>query len=309
MPLLLLNHHLTNFQQHLSKQELSLHTIRGYFYDLRHFLTWLETLHIQREFRLADITAIDLRAYRQHMVSSKRQKPAAVNRRIQALKRFFTWAVQQELLREDPSQETRFMRKQPPSQPRALTKGEVILLLSAAGRSSHGLAKRNLAVLQLALQAGLRIGEIIKLQCRDLNIKKRSGTVRILEGKGFKERTVPLNTSARQALSAYLTDRENLETEESVFISKRKLPATIRGMQLIITNLARKAKITRLPVSAHTLRHTFALNYLKANPGNLVELASMLGHESLDTTAIYTKASKEKLAEGVERSELNIYDG
>jgi site-specific recombinase XerD len=93
-----------------------------------------------------------------------------------------------------------------------------------------------------------------------------------------------------------------------VFTSKRNTPITVRALQKIITALAARAKIERIAVTAHTLRHTFARNYLQANPGNLVELAMLLGHESLDTTAIYTKASKQSLAEAVERSELNIYD-
>lgn len=76
-------------------------------------------------------------------------------------------------------------------------------------------------------------------------------------------------------------------------------------MQAVFTHLARRAKLHRLPVSAHTLRHTFALNYLRQNPGKLVELASLLGHESLDTTAIYTRPSREELAQDLERSRLN----
>ena len=58
----------------------------------------------------------------------------------------------------------------------------------------------------------------------------------------------------------------------------------VRSIQNLIAQLARRAKITRVRVSPHTLRHTFALHYLRQNPGKLVELASLLGHESLDTT-------------------------
>jgi integrase len=67
------------------------------------------------------------------------------------------------------------------------------------------------------------------------------------------------------------------------------------------------AKIARLRVTPHLLRHTFALNYLHQNPGKLVQLANLLGHESLDTTAIYTQPSGEALAEDLERSRLNVY--
>ena len=75
----------------------------------------------------------------------------------------------------------------------------------------------------------------------------------------------------------------------------------------MISELARRAKITRISVSPHTLRHTFALSYLQHNPGKLVELADLLGHDSLDTTAIYTRPSSESLAQDLERSPLNVY--
>ncbi len=65
--------------------------------------------------------------------------------------------------------------------------------------------------------------------------------------------------------------------------------------------LAKKAKITRIPVSPHTLRHTFAINFLKSNQGKSVELAALLGHDSLDTTAIYAQPSREDLQDDVER--------
>ena len=79
-----------------------------------------------------------------------------------------------------------------------------------------------------------------------------------------------------------------------------------RTIQAVIFHLAQRAKIERVRVSAHTLRHTFALNYLRQSPGKLVELASLLGHESLDTTAIYTRPSREELAQDLERSRLNV---
>jgi integrase/recombinase XerC len=78
-------------------------------------------------------------------------------------------------------------------------------------------------------------------------------------------------------------------------------------LQAVIQSLVRRSKIKRIPVSAHTLRHTFATNYLRANPNQLVELAQLMGHDSLNTTAIYTKPTSAELAEAVEKSEINIY--
>ena len=75
---------------------------------------------------------------------------------------------------------------------------------------------------------------------------------------------------------------------------------TVRAVQKVISNLSKKAGIEEM--SPHTLRHTFAINYLRSNPECLVELSTLLGHESLDTTSIYTTASKERLANTVENA-------
>jgi len=298
---------LARFRKKLVSQDLSTITVDGYIHDLDYFFRWM------REFdgnlrELKKINAADLRAFRQEMVNIKRQKAASINRRIQALKRFFYWASQQKLIRKNPAEELRFVKRKSSTQPLALSKAEVHVLLRVAGLSSHGLAKRNYAMLQLMLQAGLRISEVVKLQYRDIQVKERSGMVRVSDGKGLKEREVPLNATARRALLTYFKSLDKLKPKSPVFLSKQGSGATIRAIQLMVSSLARRAKIQRIKVSPHTLRHTFASNYLKANPGNLVELAALLGHESLNTTAIYTKASKEKLQQGVENSEINIYD-
>lgn len=70
-----------------------------------------------------------------------------------------------------------------------------------------------------------------------------------------------------------------------------------------------RANITRIPASAHTLRHTFSLHYLRDHPGALVELATLLGHDSLNTTAIYTQVSREDLSNSLENSTLNLAGG
>lgn len=297
---------LPRFKQKLIQQDLAEATINGYLTDLRYFCQWLEDLH-EQPVNLAIVGVADIRAYRQDLVNRKRQKPATVNRRIQALRRLFAWAQQTGLIDSNPTESIRFRRKPPPSQPTALTQQEVHALLRVAGQSPHGLAKRNYALVQLMLQAGLRISEVCRLQYRDLQLRERSGMVTIVDGKGHKEREVPLNATVRRALTGYLETRDPLQPDEPVFISKRSTPISIRALQKIIAGLAERAGIERVPVTAHTLRHTFARKYLEANPGNLVELATLLGHDSLDTTAIYTKASNERLTEAVERSELNIY--
>lgn len=257
---------LTRFKGELLRQDLSQTTVDGYLADLRHFGQWLADWH-EAPVDFASAAEADIRAYRQYLVNTRRHKPATVNRRLQALRRLYSWAKQHDLITSNPAQAVRFRRKAPPAQPPALTKQEVHALLRVAGQSPHGLAKRNYALVQVMLQAGLRVSEVVRLQYRDLDIRVRSGAVAITDGKGHRERDVPLNATARRALGAYLKTRAALAPSDPVFTSKRNAPMTVRALQKVIAALATRAKLQRIAVTAHTLRHTFARTYLQSNPG------------------------------------------
>jgi integrase/recombinase XerC len=136
----------------------------------------------------------------------------------------------------------------------------------------------------------------------------RSGTVHVRDGKGRKARDIPLNATARRAVQAYLDTLSDVSAPTPVFLSKRGTWLAVRSAQAVVAQLAVHAGIQRLPVSAHTLRHTFAVYYLQRHPGKLRDLADLLGHESLDTTALYTKPSRDDVAADLERSPLNVCD-
>ena len=156
------------------------------------------------------------------------------------------------------------------------------------------------------VQTGLRVSEFADLKLSDVKASERAGTVLVRQGKGLKEREIPLNASVRRAVRSYLEIRGN-SVSEAFFLNQKGEKLSKRMMQALISQLGKKAKITRFSVSAHTLRHTFALNYLKQNPGKIVDLANLLGHESLDTTAVYTKPSQADLGRDLENSVLNVY--
>jgi site-specific recombinase XerD len=231
-------------------------------------------------------------------------RPATVNRRLDALRRLCRWAQDSRTLVRDVTRDIRPVRRVRNHQPVGLTDAEVHALLRAAGASTHGLARRNYALVQLLVQAGLRIGEVSALRLSDVVLRDRTGCVRVRHGKGFKDREVPLNTAVRRALRQYLELRPG--AQDPLFLSSRHAAMPVRSLQAIVTALTRRARLTRVPVSAHILRHTFALNFLRDNPGKLVELATLLGHESLDTTALYTRPSQDDLAADLERSHLNV---
>jgi site-specific recombinase XerD len=297
---------MASFLASLARDDLAPATLRGYRYDLRHFLAWHQSVQ-DGAFAIERLAEYELIAYRQHMVAAGR-RPATVNRRLEALRRLCRWAHGTGALAADAVRGVRPMRTTRNQQPVGLTDGEVHALLRAAGASSHGLAARNYAQVQLMLQAGLRVGEVATLRIADITISDRSGSVRIRHGKGLKAREVPLNATARRALRPFLEGRPTppKKTDAPLFVSGRDTAMPVRTIQAAIASLARRARLKRVAVSAHTLRHTFALGYLRDNPGKLVELAGLLGHDSLDTTAVYTRPSRDDLAADLERSHLNV---
>ncbi|MGO9997529.1 MAG: tyrosine-type recombinase/integrase [Acetobacteraceae bacterium] len=295
---------MTSFLSSLAHDDLAPATLRGYRYDLRHFLAWRSTVQ-DAPFTIEGLAEYDLIAYRQHMVAAGR-RPATVNRRLDALRRLCRWARGTGALSADATSNVRPMRTIRNRQPVGLTDIESHALLRAAGASSHGLATRNYALVQLMLQAGLRVGEVATLHVGDITMNDRSGSVRIRQGKGLKARDVPLNATARRALKQHLEHRQAPDKTLALFVSSRETAMPVRTIQSVIASIARRARLKRVAVSAHTLRHTFALGYLRDNPGKLLELASLLGHESIDTTAIYTRPSRDDLAADLERSHLNV---
>lgn len=299
------HHWLHSYSKYLFKKDLSKVSIRGYLYDINHFRLWMiETL--KSELPLRSINNIDIATYRHYLYRIKEMKAASINRRLQALRNFFSWAFNEQLVKEDPTKEVRFVRTSPRIQPAALKEVEVYSLLREAGKSKHGLAKRNVAIIQMLVQTGIRISELAALKRRDLSLHERSGVVTIRGGKGLKERLIPLNSSVRRALSNYLKETKRNE-EDILFCNNRGQPLSVRSIQHTIKIFVEKGKLNRIAVSAHTLRHTFASNYLKNNPGKLVELATLMGHDSLDTTAVYTRPSLASLIQDVERMPVNVY--
>jgi site-specific recombinase XerD len=292
-----------DFARSLRAADLAEATRRGYAADLGRFRAWIEDGRDQAV-ALRQINAVDLSNYRQHLIRSEKLRAASVNRRVQALKKFFGWAQQKKLIPSNPAAALRFLRRQERTQPKGLHEEEIQALLRAAGQTGHGLARRNYALLQILLQTGLRVGETSRLVIADCQINDRSGIVRVRAGKGGKEREVPLNASARRAVALYLKTRGDYTPPDPLFLSERGGQAiSLRTVQATVQELARRAKITRIQVSAHTCRHSFALAYLRRNPGKLIELATLLGHESLDTTAVYLRPSAEELARTVEEGD------
>jgi site-specific recombinase XerD len=291
---------LAGLLRQLRREDLSPMTVRGYQSDLQGFLRWYESPALEQ------LSAVDVMNYRRHLAGEGGLKPASINRKLEALRRLCRWAHREGKLPANPAAEVKLARTVRDLRPVGLSELEVTALLRAAGQSKHGLSKRNYALLQILLQAGLRVSEVAALRMADVVLRERAGSVKVRQGKGGKQRDIPLNTSARRGLNAYLETRQSLRSQDSLITSESGAALSVRSIQSVVSELARRAKITRIPVTAHSLRHTFALKFLEKNPSKLMELAALLGHESLDTTSVYLRPSQEEMAAGVEGSRLNV---
>jgi site-specific recombinase XerD len=280
----------TEFLTELAREEVAAKTIRAYRSDLTHFGRWFAG-STGEAFAAAAVTPTDLRDYRAHLIGVERRQPATVNRRLAALRRFFLWAKAVGRCTEVVTDGVKGVPAAPRS-PKSLEKREVDRLVRMAERSGK---KRDLAILQVLRHTGLRVGELCDLRLDDIDLSDRKGILTVRQGKGAKHRTVPLNADVRHALGVYLAVRPRVE-DDHLFVGQRGRGVSEQAVWYLVTKYARQAGLE--DVSPHTLRHSFGKQLLDATK-DLVAVAALLGHEKLETTAIYTQPSDRDLARAV----------
>lgn len=223
------------------------------------------------------------------------RRPAAattVQRKVACLRSFYRHLRREELIDRDPTAEL----KGPPRGrrlPKVLTRDEVRHLL-AQPRGTTPAALRDRALLELMYACGLRASEAVDMRLEEIDLE---GGVLRANGKGSKERLVPIGSKAAEALRIYLARGRPLlvgaRDERRVFVNQRGRGLTRQGLYKIVQRHARTAGLGD-KMSPHTLRHTFA-THLLAGGCDLRSLQEMLGHADIATTQIYTHLSAERL--------------
>jgi len=244
--------------------------------------------------RIASWKVVGLRDLQHFMaeLDRRRLQPSSRNRKAYAIKTFFGFLRQAGYLRTNPANEL-IPPAIPQKERRFLTEEEYQALLAQVHET------RDRAILELFLQAGLRLSELTHLSVGDLELPRRItrdpenvGFLKIRRKRG-KEVLLPLNWKACEALSAWLAERRQLvgpgAAEPALFVSKFRKAMTSRAIRFLVEKYMDRAGITG--ASVHTLRHTMATHYL-AKGGDLKSVQEMLGHESLETTQIYLGLAK-----------------
>lgn len=189
------------------------------------------------------------------------------------LNTFFNWCIGEGHMQVNPMTHVRKPKVPQRKSPR-LSKNQVFQLLAEAGKQSV----RNLVIILLMVDSGLRRGEVLNLKLSDLYLERGSAMVM---GKDRQEREVPLGHHTIEALESYLAVRPETSTER-VFVTERyRAPLTRNGLGSVIRRLQEKVGFD---VHCHLLRHTFA-NHFVANGGSVKKLQKILGHNQYSTTA------------------------
>ena len=288
------------FHTWLLSQDRSSKTVNGYLADLTRFAAWFEQTNGE-PLTPVRLTPTDIRLYRSAL-QDRQAKPATINRQLSAIRAYGKWAIESEQISSDPMRGVKLIQGQKLA-PKWLDRSQQDKLISAAEKTLNAaqtdfarqVAQRDLSIVQLLMNTGLRIGELCALAREDVVLSPKKGKIIVRKGKGERRREIPLNASAREALNNWLAVRGADGT--LLFSGKRGDGISISGVHLRLAELGRVAK---LEVHAHTLRHCFAKNLIDAGV-SIEKVASLLGHSRLDTTRIYTTPGERDLEAAVER--------
>ena len=268
---------------------LAENTLKSYASDLNLLAQFLQ----QRDKQLLTASEMDLNAYLAHLFHDGAvKKTTSSNRKIASFKRFYGWAIQSNLITQDPCAQLLVAR--PAARlPKTLSETQVESLLKAPDDSAKGV--RNRAMIELMYASGLRVSELIGL--RMLEVSLNDGVLRIT-GKGSKTRLVPFGENAGEWLTRYLGEArgELLRGRvcDEVFVTARGAGMTRQMFWHVIKNYALQVGIAPVLISPHTIRHAFATHLLN-HGADLRVVQMLLGHSDISTTQIYTHVARERL--------------
>lgn len=296
---------LKNFSRHLRMERaLARNTALAYLSDLEDFCRFLTknhptlhpeqvtTEHIQGYIRDLGCRVADERDGTTYSATSQ-------SRRLSSLRSFFHLLLIENRITENPTEQIegpkigRYL-------PDVLSIEEVEAIIEATAHTGKQ-AIRNRAIVEMLYGCGLRVSELTSLRLSDLFFKEE--LVRVAEGKGGKQRWVPINHHAISSMEEWIKERSSLEIfaqfSDRVFVNYQGKGLSRQSVFKMVRQAALIAGVTK-ELSPHSFRHSFATHLLEGG-ASIRQVQEMLGHSSLNTTEIYTHLDSRRLTETIDR--------
>ncbi len=280
---------LTRFKQHLMLEKaLSANTLAAYVHDVEKLFEYLSTVSIDpRDAKLEDLETFLASLHDEEI------GPRSQARVLSGIRSFYQFLVLDGHITADPT----LLLESPKigmKLPEVLSIEEIDMLINAIDLSKRE-GQRNRAIIETLYSCGLRVSEACNLKLSDLYLSE--GFIKV-EGKGSKQRLIPISDRAIAEIMDYMTDRAEIDikpgNEDYLFVSAHFKKRMSRiTMFHIIKELAEQTGLKKT-ISPHTFRHSFATHLLEGG-ANLRVIQSMLGHEDIGTTEIYTHIDARRL--------------
>lgn len=283
------------FLKSLVGKNASEHTVRAYRNELARFAQFLGP-----EIQWKDVDHVFIRSFLSQLHASGLSK-VSVARALAMLRSMYKWLAREGMVQQNPAKLVA-MPRTPKKLPRVPTLEEMNTLLDGGMPETARFPERDLAIFELLYGCGLRNSELIGIEMGDLDT---ANGLLLVRGKGKKQRYVPLEGKAEEALKSYAAARQKILTESrkntrQLFINRRGGPLTTRSVARIVKHIA-VAKGLPPDVHPHTLRHAFG-THLLTEGADLRAIQELLGHERLSTTQKYTQLSIKQVMEVYDRT-------
>ena len=240
-----------------------------------------------------DVVYDDLRFYLMYLKEEKEDNNSSIDRKLSSLRGFYKFLANEGYIEQNvfslvngPKREKKL--------PRYFEYNELEELFNVPDICTP-MGQRDLLLLEMLYGTGVRVGELVNIKVKDIDLNSRS--ILIL-GKGNKERIVTYGEYCEEAMKRYLRDgyyRLNLSRSDYLFLNKNGDGLTERGVRYILDQIIKKTSLNK-SISPHMLRHSFATHLL--NEGcDLITVQKLLGHESIKATQIYTHVTTDRLKE------------
>lgn len=296
--------HLKQFLQHLRyERNVSRHTLRNYSSDLEQFRDYLFKIDTGTEIPVSEIDHLTIREWMSSLHGLSKKK-TSIARKLASLRTFFQFLVREGILENNPAKlvaTPKIERKLP----NHLSMEDAVRFIETPDLNTD-LGKRDRAILEFLYSTGMRVGELVGLNLKDIDFRDKS--VRVT-GKRNKQRILPFGEPALQALLHYLSETRPAflnncppaeRDEKAVFLNYKGTRITTRSVGRMVDKYIKRCADVH-DISPHSMRHSFATHLLDQG-ADLRDIQELLGHARLSTTQIYTQVSMEKLIEVYDRA-------